>query len=345
MRFLKGLLVFLLVLFVALIGVAFFLPASAHVERAITIERPASQVFAVLNGFRRFNDWSPWVDKDPHAVYTISGPATGVGAKQAWHGDPRTVGSGSLQIVESKPDERVTTSLDFGDRGRATATFALSPAGKGTQVVWTLDTNAPLALDGQFVFNAIGRYMGLFMERMVGPDYESGLGRLKTLVESFPDVDIHGVEGAIVQLQPRKIYFVSGRSGTDAESAKGVLGIAYGKLAKFIADNGIASAGPPLTITTRYDKDGWKFDAAMPVERNDAATREDIQAGVTYAGTAAQFIHVGPYDGIGATLNGAFAWLAVQGYKPKDRIIEDYISDPGNTPPEQLQTKLTIPVE
>jgi effector-binding domain-containing protein len=345
MRFLKGLLVFLLVLFVALIGVAFLLPASTHVERSITIQRPASQVFAVLNSYRRFNDWSPWVAKDPHAVYTISGPPAGVGAKQAWHGDPKTVGSGSLQIVESKADELVTTSLDFGDMGRATAKFVLSAADKATTVVWTLDTNAPLALDGQIVWNAIGRYMGMFMERMVGPDYEAGLTRLKTLVETFPDVDIHGVEGAIVQLQPRKIYFVSARSSTDAESAKGVLGVAYDKLAKFIADNGIAASGPPLTITTSYDKDGWKFDAAMPVERNNAATREDIQAGATYAGNAAQFIHTGPYDNIGATLTRAFAWLAVQGYKPKDRVIEDYISDPGTTPADQLQTKLTIPVE
>lgn len=345
MRFLKRLLVFLLVLFVALIGVAFVLPSSAHVERSITIQRPPSQVFAVLDSYRRFNDWSPWAAKDPHAVYTISGPVSGVGAKQSWHGDPKTVGSGSLQIIESKADESVTTALDFGDMGQATAKFLLVPADRGTKLTWTLDTSAPLALDGKIVWNAIGRYVGLFMDGMVGPDYDSGLARLKNLVETFPDVDIHGIEGRIVQLSPRKIYFVSGRSGTDAESAKGVLTVAYGKLGKFIADNGIAAQGPPLTITTSYDKDGWKFDAALPVERNDAATREDIQAGATYAGPAAEFMHVGPYENIAATLTKAHAWLAVCGYKPNGRIIEDYVSDPGSTPPEQLQTRLTIPVE
>ena len=103
--------------------------------------------------------------------------------------------------------------------------------------------------------------------------------------------------------------------------------------------------GAPLTITTSYDKSGWKFDAAMPVDRNDAATSDDIQAGATYAGRAVQFMHVGPYDKIGDTTTKAFAWLAVQGYKATDRLIEEYISDPGNTPAEQLQTRLTIPVE
>jgi effector-binding domain-containing protein len=345
MRFLKRLVLFVLVLVVALIGVAFFLPNTAHVERSITIARPPSIVFAVLDSYRRFNDWSPWAAKDPNAHYTITGPVAGVGAKQSWQGDPKTVGSGSQEIVESKPNESVTTALDFGDMGKARARFILSSDGKGTRVKWTLDTQAPLALDGQLIWNAIGRYMGFFMDGMVGPDYETGLAKLKTLVETFPDVDISGVSGDAVVLAPRKIYFVSASSGTDADSAKAVLTEAYGKLGKYLHDNGLSMQGAPMTITTSYDRSGWKFDAAIAVDRNDTATREDIQSGATYGGNAVQFTHVGPYDKIGDTVTKAFAWLSVQGYKARDRLIEEYISDPGKTPPEQLQTKLTIPVE
>jgi effector-binding domain-containing protein len=171
------------------------------------------------------------------------------------------------------------------------------------------------------------------------------LAKLKTLVETFPDVDISGVDGEVVQLAPRKIYFISASSGADAESAKAVLSAVYAKLGKYIQDNNLKMQGPPLTITTNYDSNGWKFDAAIPVDRNDAATREDIQAGTTYAGRAVQFMHVGPYDRIGDTTTKAFAWLAVQGYTAHDRLIEDYVSDPGQTAPEQLRTRLTIPIE
>jgi effector-binding domain-containing protein len=345
MRFLKGLIVFLLVLIVALIGVAFVLPPSAHVERSITIARPASEVFVVLNSYRRFNEWSPWAAKDPNAQYTISGPAAGVGAKQSWVGDPKTVGSGSQEIIASKASELVTTALDFGDMGKANAHFSLAAAGSGTKVTWTLDTIAPLGIDGKILWNAIGRYMGLFMDRMVGPDFDAGLAKLKSLVETFPDVDISGINGEVAQLAPRKIYFISASCGTDAESAKAVLSVVYAKLGKYLHDNNLKMQGAPLTITTKYDASGWKFDAGIPVERNDAATREDIQAGETYTGRAVQFMHVGPYDKIGDTTTKAFAWLAVQGYKAHDRLIEDYVSDPGGTPPEQLQTRLTIPIE
>lgn len=347
MRFLKNLLLFLVVVAALLIGVAFVLPDSAHVERSITINRPASEVFAVLNSYRRFNDWSPWAAKDPNAKYTVSGPVAGVGAKFSWQGDPKTVGSGSQEITESTPDKSVTTALDFGDWGKARAHFALTPGAQpaSTKVVWTLDSQAPLALDGKLLWNTVGRYMGLFMDKMVGPDYEQGLIRLKTLVEGFPVADISGVQGEEVQRVAQKIYFVGGSSGADPESAKAVLTDAYGKLGEFIKANGIAMQGAPMAITTSHDTSGWKFDAALPVDRNDVAPTGDIKSGDTYAGKAVQFKHVGAYDKIGDTTQKAYAWIAVQGYKPQDRLIEEYISDPGNTPVEQLQTRLVIPVQ
>ncbi|MDR3388038.1 MAG: SRPBCC family protein [Rudaea sp.] len=336
MRFLKRLLLFLAGVVVLLVAIAFFLPKSAHVERSITIERPSSQVFAVLNGFRRFNDWSPWFDLDPHAAYTFSGPAVGVGAKLSWVGN-KDVGSGSQEIVESKPGELVKTALDFGDMGKSTGTIHLTSAALGTQVTWAFDTG--------FNGKLIERYFGLMMDSMIGKDYDKGLIKLKSLVEGLPAADITGVQGEEVARAAGKIYFVGASSGTDAESAKAVLTEAYGKIGGFIRANGIAMQGAPMTITTSYDASGWKFDAAVPVDRNDVVPTGDIQAATTYAGKAVQFLHVGPYDRIGDTTRKAYAWLAAQGYKPRDRLIEEYISDPGNTPADQLQTRLVVPVE
>ena len=84
MRFVLRLVVFLLVAVVAAIGIAFVLPSTSHVERSITIDRPASQIYMLLSGFKRFNEWSPWAARDPDTKYTWSGPDSGVGAKLAW---------------------------------------------------------------------------------------------------------------------------------------------------------------------------------------------------------------------------------------------------------------------
>ena len=337
MRFLKGLLTLVAMLVVALVAVAFFLPKTSHVERSVTIDRPPSEVFGVLNHPRRFSAWSPWFDLDPNAKYTFSGPPAGVGAKFDWVGN-KDVGSGSQEIVAAKANESLKLQLDFGDMGRPTAEFHLSPAGQGTKVTWTLDQS--------FEGSLVGRYFGLMMDSMVGKDYEKGLAKLKTLVETFPAADITGVDGEAVDLAAQKIYYVSGGPVTDDASAKAALTAAYRQIGEFLAANKLAMQSAPLTITNSYDKAvGWKFDAAITVAGNDVTPTGDIKAGTTYAGKVIQFTHVGGYDKITDTIAKAYAWLAVMGLKPKDRLISEYVSDPGNTPVEQLRTLIKIPIE
>src|SRR3569623_1715732 len=207
MRFLKNLILFLLLLVVLLIGAAFALPSTSHVERSITINRPVSQVFTVLDSYRRFNEWSPWAAKDAHAKYTVSGPVSGVGAKQAWVGDPKTVGSGSQAIVATEPNRSISTALTFGEDMQARARFVLTADNEtSTKVTWTFETDAPLAFDAQFPRNLIGRYMGLMMDKMIGSDYEQGLTKLKALLEDMPPAAVSGVQGEEVDRSAQKIY-------------------------------------------------------------------------------------------------------------------------------------------
>lgn len=178
MRVLKFLLGAILLLAAILVIGGFLLPDRAHVERSIVIDRSPAHVYSILNSYKRFNEWSPWADRDPNATYTYSGPASGVGAGMGWVGDPKTVGSGSQKIIASAPDQRIETALDFGEQGKGTTTFVLTPEGKGTRVVWGFDTH--------FEGSLIGRWFGLFMEKMLAPDYERGLANLKRLMESEP---------------------------------------------------------------------------------------------------------------------------------------------------------------
>jgi Polyketide cyclase / dehydrase and lipid transport len=177
---LRKLLGALVVIVVVLLGVAYMLPRQVHLERSIVIDRPATAVFPLLNAPKRFNEWSPWKDLDPNVRMSYSGPESGVGAAMAWNGNSK-VGKGSQIITESVGDQRVRTDLDFGEMGTAKAEWVLSAEGAGTKLLWTLDADV-----GR---NPLGRYMGLFMDKMVGPDYERGLKQLRELVEKAPPAD------------------------------------------------------------------------------------------------------------------------------------------------------------
>ncbi|HYL71762.1 MAG TPA: SRPBCC family protein [Candidatus Dormibacteraeota bacterium] len=174
---LRKLLSAIIVVVVMLLGVAYILPQQVHVERSISIDRPAAVVFPLLNSPKRFNEWSPWKDLDPNVRMSYTGPESGVGAAMAWSGNSK-VGKGSQVITESVADQRVKTDLDFGEMGAAKAVWELSAADNGTKIVWSLDMDV-----GN---NPLGRYMGVFMDKMVGPDYERGLKQLKALAEKEP---------------------------------------------------------------------------------------------------------------------------------------------------------------
>ena len=176
MRLLKWLLAALVLLGVLLMG-GLLLPANSHLQRSVVIERPPAEIFATLNSFQRFNEWSPWFDLDPSAKYTYSGPIAGVGAKMAWVGNS-AVGSGSQEIIESVPGDRILNALDFGG-SQAVAGYRLTAEGSGTRVSWSMDS--------AHGYNPVKRWFGaLLLDSVVGKDYEKGLAKLKVVLESGP---------------------------------------------------------------------------------------------------------------------------------------------------------------
>jgi hypothetical protein len=161
---------------VVLAAIGLFLPRNIHVERSIAVNAPPTTVFEIVNGFARFNEYSPWFEADPRATYTYEGPASGVGAKMSWASVDRSVGSGSQRIVKSDPPRSVQTQLEFGEEGTALVTWTIVAADEGSTVTWALDTDLGM--------NPAMRYMGLAFDRLIGRDYERGLAKLKTLAES-----------------------------------------------------------------------------------------------------------------------------------------------------------------
>lgn len=178
MRMLRKLLLGLAALVVLLLAAGLFLPRSVHVERSIVTSAPPERVFPLVDGFARFNEWSPWAELDPDTVYRYSGPPTGVGARMEWASEDSSVGSGSQEVIAIEPGRSVTNRLDFGSQGQATARIDVVPEGRGSRVTWSMDTS--------FEDDYLGRYFGLFFDSLIGKDYEKGLAKLKALAEASP---------------------------------------------------------------------------------------------------------------------------------------------------------------
>ncbi|MGV6802130.1 MAG: SRPBCC family protein [bacterium] len=158
----------------------FVLPDECHVQREITIKAPRHEVFALIGDFHQWEKWSPWAELDPDTAYIITG--AGLGHSMSWKSDNPNVGQGHQKIITYDPPRMIETELDFGDMGRAQSAMILTGEDGAVRVVWTLDTNMRAGVP--LFQKPMATYMGFFMDKWVGGDYEKGLAKLKKTAES-----------------------------------------------------------------------------------------------------------------------------------------------------------------
>ncbi|MGK0184359.1 MAG: hypothetical protein ACI9R3_000125 [Verrucomicrobiales bacterium] len=173
MKFVKWLLIAVMVIVAGLFAVSFLLPSKVHVERSITINAPAEAVYTKVKDLKKWVTWSPWNLRDPKMAIRYEGPESGIGQKSIWESESQ--GNGSQLITASTENLALEMLLDFGDQGTATAFWKFNTDGTGTRVVWGMDTE---------LASPVQRLFGLVLENMVGPDYEEGLKNLKAQVEA-----------------------------------------------------------------------------------------------------------------------------------------------------------------
>jgi hypothetical protein len=175
---LKKMLIVLVVIVAGFVAFAATRPGTYRVERSAKIDAPAAVVFAQLDDFKAWPAWSPWEGKDPQMKKMFEGPAHGVGAGYAWQGNDK-VGEGKMSVTDSQAPTDLKLRLEFIKPFEAVANteFALSPQGAAAvDVKWSMEgTN-----------NLIAKMFGVFMnmDKMIGDDFEKGLGSLKQVSET-----------------------------------------------------------------------------------------------------------------------------------------------------------------
>lgn len=171
LRILAGLAAFV----VGLVAIAFLLPRHYRVERTIVIQAPAAAIFPRVADMREWKAWTVWHERDPEIKNTYSPQQLVVGAWSEW--DSKKEGRGKATVTALDAPHRAAYRLEFPDFGTvSTGTFHLVAEGAAaTRVVWSDE--------GDLGYNPLNRWFGLFLDGMVGPDFEAGLAKLKRTME------------------------------------------------------------------------------------------------------------------------------------------------------------------
>lgn len=175
MRILRIIFVVVAVIIVLFLGSGLFLPATSHVERSVTINVPVDSVFAVVVEYNYYREWNPWSKMDPAAKGEISGPIGQVGQKWSWESE--IIGSDSLTTQEIVPGKYIESKLEFTSSRvmQSKDIWKFESVNDRSNVTWINQAELGYPVE---------RYFGLFMDSMLGGDFESGLVNLKILAEN-----------------------------------------------------------------------------------------------------------------------------------------------------------------
>nr|MDQ3057586.1 polyketide cyclase [Pseudomonadota bacterium] len=288
----------------------------------------------------------------------LSGPETGKGARLEYTSQEENVGSGSYEITDSVPREKITNAITNNQRGDGkVSTFTLKPTGRNNRNV-----EIRQSYDVDYGWDLLGRYAGLYVTRFIGDDIKMGLSRLTNMLASVPNVD-YAVSGSnmtdlrIVDMPAEDMLFVNSGSverGNAEIAASMNANIEWIK--RTMAANGLQPAGPLRIVTNEMGRETYNFDVSQPVRRGDpapASTDDDSDNAeatpaapvATSAGApmtpkllgpveyvqnparrAARASYTGYLSGLEAVRNALRAWTVTQGYEVINRPYENYKS-------------------
>lgn len=147
-----------------------------RIERTRKLSAPPEAIYSLIGTMAKWRDWSPWLEMEPGAEVSYSGPEAGAGATQTWKG--QKIGSGSITLLEAEAPSRVKYQVQFIDWnatnfGEFRLVAFTKPDGSvdGTQVTWVMEGKN----------NLIARVFWLLMgvRKNIEKDFDRGLDLLE----------------------------------------------------------------------------------------------------------------------------------------------------------------------
>ncbi|MEL6523066.1 MAG: SRPBCC family protein [Pseudomonadota bacterium] len=142
------------------------LPRHVSIERTALIDAAPEAVIELAASNTGYQAFNPYKDLDPNLHVELFGPTSGVGSGFSFESQD---GAGQ-QTVASVTADQVVFDIDLGAFGQPTQAISAVAVDGGAQVTWSMDMDLGM--------NPVFRVIGLFMDGMIGPNFELGLANI-----------------------------------------------------------------------------------------------------------------------------------------------------------------------
>lgn len=181
MRILKTVLILLAALIAFPLIIALFVKNDYVVEERIVINQPKTEVFDYIKLLKNQEHYSKWAIMDPDMSKTYRGTDGTVSFSSAWDSNNEHVGAGEQEIKKIIEGDKIDYEIRFLKPFEATSSAFMS-----TQIVNDDNTEVTWGFRGHiaYPFNVMMLFMDF--EKMIGDDLQTGLLKLKSILENKP---------------------------------------------------------------------------------------------------------------------------------------------------------------
>lgn len=306
-----------------------------QISRSIEINKPANEIYKIISDLNLWSKWSPWSHIEPSAKIEVSGTAGSIGQKLTWDG--AVTGSGQMAWVALTENKSLTTALEFFKpwKSKSQVVFTLEPAGNGTKVIWTMNSDLPLFM----IF--FKKMMSAFM----GSDFDRGLKMLKELSESGQVCSQSKYLGA---QNVKGFHYVAKRTSCKISDVSKMMSSDFALLNSYVKEGKLPSPKMALSMTHKWDfvTGTCEYSAAFAY---DSAPTQAMPEGC-YQGhysdhKALQVNHFGSYKNLANGWAMAMSHQRALKHKINKRLplYEMYITPPGSVSESELHTQISIP--
>lgn len=339
MKVVKIILITLAILVGLVILVGLFLPNKMEIEKSIVVDAPPNVPYSQVANLRNMPKWDPWSNIDTTMETTYSGAPAGVGSKRVWKSKNENVGIGSMVVTKAEPYSFIETDLDFAEQGMAKSYFKFEKVDNNkTKVTWGFNSDVDIPI--------LGGYLCLIMGPIVEAQYDQGLQNLKKVSEEMANKsDLTNRNITVENVDSQTLICISGATTQDDSQISQKFAQAYGQLVTNIQVNGMEMAGPPLTITTKWEDNQYNYNNCIPVQNIKGELSATVFDTKSYSGPVAKLEYIGPYMQMESAYNDIMAYIEQNGFEIVGSPWEVYISDPSDTPEDKLITHIYFPIK
>jgi len=338
----KSLKYILFPLLILTIGISIYVavqPNSFDVSRERIINAPASVIYNNVIDLKNWEDWSPWLEKNPESKITYSEPTTGVDASFLWQDEE---GTGNIKTRSTTPITTIEQDMQFEDYKPSEMNWSFTPTPDGqTKVTWQIKADHI-----PFMFKIYSVFSGGF-ENIFGPDFERGLEKLDSVVVADMkkySITITGVT------QHSGGFYIYNTASCKINEIDDKIKESLPKVINFAKDNAVTMAGPPFINYLKWDTENNAtiFTCCVPTNSQVITTDGTILTGQIESFRAVKVILKGNYSNLKEAWEKAKAYIDKNGLEASDNgpNLETYVTDSKNYPnPADWVTEIYIAIK